>query len=109
MSEQKFEVKVKKLDDKKKNYSLIVGDRDTIISYRQLLDNDSRTKNGYNIDKMFKDNGFKLTKNTWVMEHSEKFEVMKKVITKNDIKMKSGKKVHLISANIYLEVMKGLY
>ena len=34
---------------------------------------------------------------------------MKKVISKNDIKMKNGKKVHLISANIYLEVMKGLY
>ena len=34
---------------------------------------------------------------------------MKKVIAKNDIKMKSGKKVHLISAGQYLEVMGGLY
>ena len=62
--------KVVKNEDKKKNYSLLVGDRETILNYQSLLDADHRTRGGYKIDKMFKELGFKLTKNTWVMEHT---------------------------------------
>ena len=87
---------------------MVVGDNAALEKYKRELEKDPKVRGTYQIYKLFEEHNFKLTKTTWVMEHTEKYEPMKKVIERAQIKLKSGKPMHLISVSKYLELTYGL-
>lgn len=94
-------------ENKKKKVSLLVADGQAKANYEACLNQDQNLRNTFYITKLFSDSKLKLTKSTWVVYHYEKYEIMKKVIERNGLKLRSGKPVHLISAGVYLEVLYG--